>query len=882
MSKIPNIQFIIIVILICIRQSIFSQCTEYGNVWDKSWVSCTKTNNPNPAHQLSHWYMFEFDQAESINTSKIWNANRSGESSMGVKKMFVDYSTDGNTWISLGSFTVFRAPESLFYTGANGPEFGGVFVKKILFTVETTYGHSSCASLAEIQFNVDPDSCYGVKDECGVCNGPGKNNWYRDADEDGLGDPNDVKISCAQPQGYVSNSNDPCDTGLYGWADIGPLFADNGCTGCHGTASGLDLRSYTGFSMGGNKCESNLLTGNNLVGIITIEGFAGCSTPIVGDRMNDRVNGAMDDLELAMIQEWIDSGAPEFCLCPANAPDADSDGVCDDMDVCPGFDNQLIGTPCDDGLVCTSNDMIDSNCNCTGASAPDSDNDGVCDSQDLAPHEPCTADGTIDGIEPPAWIAPMDNDCDMDGIPIGQGDKDDFESCINQNGFVPSVACMCDSDVKLGGGRYLSNIGVGSSPLNSGGIPDGVFGGGIGSNDKLIIGFPYLPRNTEICFQVGFADPTGIAIFELNDVGTYIFENTAGILDYGAQEFCLSTIEEGPQSIEIRKSGSGGLKIDGSTYEYCECSISDQEELSPDCLCPSNQFQFTGNYVSSVGMSNGVRAAGVPNGEFTSNLGYLDTLILEYPQLEPSSKICFTAGFFDTDGVIHFEQSGSIYSFTNATDSTSYDPQEYCFVIPEVLTDNLLIITEFGVGSVRLDGSIVYACNPCTPTAQDSDNDGVCDLNDPCPNSINNDSDNDGICDDIDLCIGFNDNIDSDNDGIPNGCDLCPGGNDLVDSDNDGVPNGCDQCPGHDDSVDSDHDGIPNACDDTPCLNFITEMSNPLLYIDQAVNFQILSNGFVENNTDLRYTAGQTLFFEKGFVVNPGATFHATIEPCTN
>ena len=39
-------------------------------------------------------------------------------------------------------------------------------------------------------------------------------------------------------------------------------------------------------------------------------------------------------------------------------------------------------------------------------------------------------------------------------------------------------------------------------------------------------------------------------------------------------------------------------------------------------------------------------------------------------------------------------------------------------------------------------------------TCFDSDNDGLCDVDDPCPNDPNNDGDGDGICDDIDPCPG--------------------------------------------------------------------------------------------------------------------------------
>ena len=56
-------------------------------------------------------------------------------------------------------------------------------------------------------------------------------------------------------------------------------------------------------------------------------------------------------------------------------------------------------------------------------------------------------------------------------------------------------------------------------------------------------------------------------------------------------------------------------------------------------------------------------------------------------------------------------------------------------------------------------------------SCRDTDNDGIADSCDVCPNDENNDSDGDGVCGDVDICEGFDDNLDTDGDGLPNGCD---------------------------------------------------------------------------------------------------------------
>ncbi|GIU46177.1 hypothetical protein TUM4438_21340 [Shewanella sairae] len=81
------------------------------------------------------------------------------------------------------------------------------------------------------------------------------------------------------------------------------------------------------------------------------------------------------------------------------------------------------------------------------------------------------------------------------------------------------------------------------------------------------------------------------------------------------------------------------------------------------------------------------------------------------------------------------------------------------------------------------------------------------------------DSDNDGISDDLDNCpnMANSDQLDNDADEIGNICDSTPDG-EIVDSDGDGISDELDNCPNmaNSDQLDNDADGIGNVCDSTP------------------------------------------------------------------
>ncbi len=806
-----------------------AQCVDESNYWIESWTSCEVSANPNTLRGNTVWMEIEFAEPQAIATTQIWNANKIGESSKGAKNVFVDISTDGISWVALDTAPLIwpQATELETYEGFAGPDLSDFgFIEKILFTFVDNYESTTCISVGELRFDIDTLACYGAIDVCGICNGSGLQIYYEDADSDGLGNPNVTVEACDLPIGYVDNGDDNCDNGLIGWDTVGPLFSDNGCTGCHNGPQGLgglDLTTYTGIIDGGSLCGVSILSGTVLVDIMTITEYDGCTSPIPFPSMNDRVGSAMDASEIQLIQTWIDNGALENCNCPVGSPDSDGDGVCDDSDICNGLNDALIGTSCDDGNPCTIQDMITSDCECVGILGPDADFDGVCDLLDLAPNDPCTADGVFGMPEPISWLANPSNDCDLDGTTVVVGDLNDFDECINHQGSSLRPECACSESFEIGGGEIVTSVGF-SNSFRAEGMPNGVFTGNISANDYIIMSFPYMEIGTEICFTVGFNSISG-AQFEVNDLGIYKFLNPdPSLINYESQVVCFSTFMSGIQKVKISRFTTGAFRIDGSTFSYCPCTEGDPNKDFISCECPSDFTEDVGTYSDAFGISNPELSDGAPDGQFTGAISGVDSLILTYPSLSENYQICLDVEFSSIDGRISLDINGENLIIVNPTSSTQVQP--ICFFTNSNVS-HTVVVKDGGTGNLKIDGSTSGYCNPCL-----------------------DDIDLDGVCDDIDICLLGDDSLDQDGDGVPDACDDCDGN--LL-----GL--GCDD---EDNCTYNDiYDANCNCMGTTLLYELVDSLQGPLsLYAVDSItltgNFDILSNGYFQAGKSITITPG--------------------------
>lgn len=159
----------------------------------------------------------------------------------------------------------------------------------------------------------------------------------------------------------------------------------------------------------GETSSSIIIFGNNYNYSVTVTCSDGCEYTLEDAFC---ISGTpCDDHDPCTINDTYTSS----CFCTGTlVGDSDGDSVCDVLDQCPG-ENDLadadddgipdacdddcnsVGQACNDGNPCTTDDAIDSNCNCVGVQG-DEDRDGICDAMDQCPGHPDYEDFDLDGI----------------------------------------------------------------------------------------------------------------------------------------------------------------------------------------------------------------------------------------------------------------------------------------------------------------------------------------------------------------------------------------------------------------------------------------------------------------------------------------------------
>lgn len=271
-----------------------------------------------------------------------------------------------------------------------------------------------CTTGDVLNSNCECSGTYQDSDEDGVCDGedicPGGDD---NIDTNGNGIPdfcdcNETTTAFAPNPLTHTGSGFSYATVTLGAGDKDPSFLiSNLNSKLNGNPNGRYIDEVTVTYVDGNNQTQTYGTfsGNVVSSVnVSITGEVGSISISLTDGYDNNFGGTLS----------VSLGEVTFCL---GCIDTDGDGVCNQDDVCSGFDDNLIGLPCDDLDDCTENDIWSCNL-CSGTLTGDSDGDGVCDALDIC-------EGGDDNI-----------DTDGDGIP----DFCDSNNCANEitSSFTPN------------------------------------------------------------------------------------------------------------------------------------------------------------------------------------------------------------------------------------------------------------------------------------------------------------------------------------------------------------------------------------------------------------------------------------------------------------
>ena len=488
------------------------------------------------------------------------------------------------------------------------------------------------------------------------------------------------------------------------------------------------------------------------------------------------------DCDPEFCDDGIDNDLDGLVDCADSDCDQDGDGVCDDDDVCPGFDDNADsdGDGIADGCDACATDPFDL----------DTDVDGVCDTDDICPGFDDLLDFDSDGVPDDCDVCPtdpldVDTDgdgiCDVDDLCQGFNDGDDTDG--------DGVADGCDNcpldpnpsqiDSDLDGDADACDV-CPNDALNLDTDGDTI----CDTDDPC----PTDPLNPD-------ADGDGVCD------GDDICPGFNDLLDTDADGV--------PDGCDICPDDSDASQADldgDGVGDACDpCPFDNPDDSDSDGVCDSDDI-----------------CPGADDGDDADGDGHPDGCDICPTHADPGQEDldgdgagdacdpCPTDDPDDSDGDQVCDADDLCNGFDDNQDADGDGHPDGCDICP---ADFDLAQTD-GDGDGQGD-----ACDPCPLDApDDTDADGVCDVDDLCPGFDDfADGDADGAADGCDNCLGsFNpQQTDGDGDGVGDVCDPCPLDN-ADDSDGDGSCDADDLCPEFDDNIDADGDGIPDFCDPCP------------------------------------------------------------------
>jgi hypothetical protein len=432
-----------------------------------------------------------------------------------------------------------------------------------------------------------------------------------------------------------------------------------------------------------------------------------------------------------------------LCFGENASGDTDADGICDNLDACPGSDDNV-----------------------------DSDADGVPDGCDLCPG----FDDTVD--------------CNTNGIPDGcdlqnSGARQDFD------GGSGAAFATAGSAFPSGGSMLLTqdfqNL-TGSVVFET-------------LSPRLVGSFT-AEFEFKINSSVNGAD--GMS-FSLLDVGVHGPTALFGEDGPGAASLAISfdifqnTGEPSGNFVEILLNGGSiatadpGFTMDNNTWHHADITFDGTAltmTLTPGGGSAATVFNAVPvpGYVPIVGRFGfGARTGGFTAEHRVDTVRIIDT---------SNTNDCDSNGVPDpcdpdADNDTAPDACDQCPAADDRLDGDSDGAPDGCDICPG------------GDDNLDTDGdTLPNACDNCPFDSNfdqtDSDSDGVGDACDQCQGFDDSlDSDFDGVPDGCDVCDGFDDTLDADSDSVPDDCDNCPtlANADQADCDSDGIGDVCALAP---------------------------------------------------------------------------------------